>query len=73
MTTFDPLTAGFDDPGFEHLRAECPIVRTEKGPWYLARHADVLAATQDVHTYLASFREPGIEVPDEEQLISEIP
>lgn len=73
MTTFDPLTTDFDSPGFERLRRECPVVRTEKGPWYLARHADVLAATQDVHTYVASFREPGVVVPDEEQLISEIP
>lgn len=73
MTTFDPLTADFDAPGFEHLRAECPVMRTEKGPWYLARHADVLAATQDVHTFIASFREQGIVVPDEEQLINEIP
>jgi cholest-4-en-3-one 26-monooxygenase len=73
VTAFDPLTAAFDDAGFEQLRRECPIVRTEQGPWYLARHADVLAATQDVHTFVASFRQPGIEVPDEEQLISEIP
>ncbi|MCU1381009.1 MAG: hypothetical protein JWN29_3992 [Acidimicrobiales bacterium] len=73
MTTFDPLGSDFDAPGFEHLRQEQPIVRTERGPWYLARHADVLRATQDVHTFVASFREPGVEVPDEEQLISEIP
>jgi cholest-4-en-3-one 26-monooxygenase len=73
MSAFDPLTADFDAPGFAHLRSECPVVRTEAGPWYLARHADVLAATQDVRTYLASFRAAGVEVPDEEQLISEIP
>jgi cytochrome P450 len=74
MTTFDPLTtADFGDEGFEALRARCPVTRTGAGPWYLARHADVLAATQDVHRFEASFREAGIVVPDEEQLISEIP
>ena len=73
MTTFDPLSAPGDSPGLEELRAECPVTRTPAGPWYLARHADVLAATQDVHLFEASFREPGIVVPDEEQLINEIP
>jgi cholest-4-en-3-one 26-monooxygenase len=74
MTTFDPLTTpDFGAAGFEELRAQCPVARTEAGPWYLARHADVLAATQDVHRFEASFREAGIVVPDEEQLISEIP
>ena len=73
MTTFDPLSAPGDSPGLEELRAECPVARTPAGPWYLARHADVLAATQDVHLFEASFREPGIVVPDEEQLINEIP
>ena len=50
-----------------------PVVRTPTGPWYLARHGDVLRATQDVQLFEASFREPGIVVPDEEQLINEIP
>jgi len=73
MTTFDPLRAPADSPGLEELRAGCPVARSPAGPWYLARHADVLAATQDIDLFQASFREPGIVVPDEEQLINEIP
>jgi cytochrome P450 len=73
MTTFDPLSAPADSPGLEELRATCPVARTPAGPWYLARHDDVLAATQDLELFQASFREPGIMVPDEEQLINEIP
>lgn len=73
MTSFDPLSAPGDSPGLEELRYACPVVRTPAGPWYLARHGDVLGATQDVHLFEASFREPGIVVPDEEQLINEIP
>src|SRR4051794_5452438 len=73
MTSFDPLSAPADAPGLEDLRDHCPVVRTAAGPWYLARHADVLAATQDIELFEASFREPGIVVPDEEQLINEIP
>ena len=33
----------------------------------------MLAATQNIELFQASFREPGIVVPDEEQLINEIP
>ncbi len=73
MTTFDPLSAPGDSPGLEELRTGCPVVRTPAGPWYLARHDDVLRATQDVDLFQASFREPGIVVPPEEQLINEIP
>jgi cytochrome P450 len=71
--TFDPLAAPADAPELDELRATCPVSRTPNGQWYLARHADVLAATQDVDTFNASFRDPGIVVPDEEQLINEIP
>jgi cytochrome P450 len=70
---FDPLQARADDPGLERLRAECPVSRSPAGAGDLARHADVLAATQDVELFNASFREAGVVVPDEEQLISEIP
>jgi cytochrome P450 len=73
MSSFDPLSAPGDAPELATLRAECPVVRTPGGPWYLARHADVLDATKDVHLFEASFRQPGIVVPDEEQLINEIP
>ena len=73
MTTFDPLSAPADSPGLEELRRACPVAPTPSGPWYLARYDDVLAATQDVELFHASFRQPGIVVPDEEQLINEIP
>ncbi len=73
MTTFDPLSAAADSAGLEALRSGCPVARTPNGPWYLARYADVLAATQDVELFQASFRQPGVIVPDEEQLINEIP
>ena len=70
---FDPLSAPADAAGLEELRRECPVARTRGGPWYLARYDDVLAATQDVDLFQASFRQPGVVVPDEEQLINEIP
>jgi cytochrome P450 len=73
MTAFDPLGAGGDSSELAQLRRECPVARTPDGPWYLARYADVLAATQDVELFPASFRQPGVVVPDEEQLINEIP
>jgi cytochrome P450 len=69
----DPMTTAFDDPAMEQLRAECPVGRTPGGAWYLSRYDDVVDATRDVHRFQASFREPGVVVPDEEQLISEIP
>lgn len=71
--TFDPLVASFDDPGFADLRDRCPVSRTEMGAWYFARYEDSVAGTKDVDRFIASFREPGVVVPDEEQLVSEIP
>jgi len=70
---FDPLTEAFDAPEHERLRRESPVVRMPSGAWYLARYDDVLAAAKDVDTFVASFREPGVVVPDEEQLVNEIP
>lgn len=70
---FDPLTAEGDSLDLAQLRRDCPVSRSPHGPWYLARYDDVLAATKDVHTFQASFRDPGVVVPEEEQLISEIP
>ena len=69
----DPMTATFDDPAMEELRRRCPVSRTPGGAWYLARFDDVMDATKDVERFQASFREPGVVVPDEEQLVSEIP
>jgi cytochrome P450 len=70
---FDPLVAPFDGPGFAELRERCPVSRTESGAWYLARYDDSVGGAKDVDRFVASFREPGVVVPDEEQLVSEIP
>ena len=75
MAVTDPLDTSAGIP-YEHLarlRAECPVSPTASGAWYLARYDDVLAATKDLDAFQASFREPGVVVPPEEQLISEIP
>jgi cytochrome P450 len=71
--SFDPLSASFDDPGFFDLRDRCPVSKTEMGAWYFARYEDSVAGSKDVERFIASFREPGVVVPDEEQLVSEIP
>jgi len=72
---FDPLdlSQGIPHEGYRRLRAELPISRTPSGAWFLARQADVLAAANDVLTFRSSFRDPGVVVPDQEMLISEIP
>src|SRR5437660_9210397 len=71
----DPLdvTAGVPFATLAELRAQCPVSRTASGAWYLARHADVAEATKRLDAFQASFREPGVVVAPEEQLISEIP
>jgi cytochrome P450 len=71
--TFDPLTVDADAPELARLRNEAPVSKTPSGPWFLARHGDVVAAAKDVNTFRASFRLPGVVVPDEEQFINEIP
>ena len=71
----DPLDNSNGVP-YEHLaelRATCPVSRTASGAFYLARYEDVLAATKNLEAFQASFREAGVVVPPEEQLISEIP
>lgn len=73
--TSDPLdvTAGVPYATLADLRATCPVSQTASGAYLLARHDDVLAATKDLGAFQASFREPGVVVPPEEQLVSEIP
>ncbi len=73
--TSNPLdgTAGLPYELFAELRATCPVSTTQSGTTFLARHADVLNATKNIESFQASFREPGVVVPPEEQLISEIP
>ena len=72
--TFDPLdtTAADNLDGLARLRADEPVHRCPGGAWFLSRYDDVLGATKDVETFRASFREPGVVVPDEEQFINEI-
>ena len=74
MTT-DPLDTSDGVPfaARAELRATCPVSRTASGAYFLARYDDVLAATKNIESFQASFREPGVVVPPEEQLISEIP
>ncbi len=70
---FDPLTADFDSEELARLRLEEPVSRTPSRAWFLARFDDVLAATKDPDTFIASFREPSVVVAEEEQLVNEIP
>jgi cytochrome P450 len=74
-TGFDPFdtTAPGVHEGLARLRAEAPVSRCPNQAWFLARYDDVLAAAKDVDTFRASFREPGVVVPDEEQFVNEIP
>ena len=71
----DPLDVGRGVPfdAFVDLRARCPVSQTQSGAYFLARYTDVLGATKNIEAFQASFREPGVVVPPEEQLISEIP
>ena len=70
----DPFdaTAGLPYDLLAELRGMCPVSQTESGAYFLARHDDVLAATKAIDVFQASFRAPGVTVPPEEQLISEI-
>ena len=70
---FDPLQTPPDDERVAHLRNDGIVGRNEAGVWFLSRHDDVLAAAKDLGTFNASFREPGVVVPDEEQFVNEIP
>jgi cytochrome P450 len=70
----DPLdtSSGIPYPVFARLRAEAPVWRTPTGVWFFSQFDDVLAATKDIESFKSSFRDPGVVVPEEEQLISEI-
>jgi cytochrome P450 len=72
---FDPLDSsqGIPYAGLARLRAESPVYRTPGGAWYLALQDDLVRGAEEVHTFIANFREPGVVVPDQEQLVSEIP
>ena len=73
IVDFDPYTSGESVPHtlFAEMRAQCPVARIPIG-WYLARLDDVVVASKMVDTFVASFRAPGVVVPEEEKFISEI-
>lgn len=70
---FDPFAYPDEVPHdtLAEMRSECPVARTPTG-WYLTKFDHVLAATRDVDTFVSSFRDPGVVIPEEEKLISEI-
>jgi cytochrome P450 len=73
-TSFEPFEGLPEIPysALAELRHHEPVARTPSGGWFLALQDDVLAATKDIDTFIASFREPGVIVAEEEKLISEI-
>ena len=72
---WDPMDTGTGIPFdvYARLRREQPISKTREGAWFIACQADLIAATKEVDVFRASMREPGVVVPPEEMLISEIP
>lgn len=72
---FDPLDSASDIPyeGYAELRRHKPVSRTPSGAIFLAKQDDVMNAAKAVDLFRATFREPGVIVPDDEMLISEIP
>jgi cytochrome P450 len=74
IVEFDPFEVDADIPHDAHraLRSSCPVAQIPVG-WFLARHGDVVTGVKDVDTFRSSYREPGVVVPDEEQLVSEMP
>jgi len=71
---YDPfdVTAAIPLDALRELRATCPVAAIEVG-WLLTTHADVKSAVRDVESFITSYREPGVVVPDEEQLLPEMP
>lgn len=69
----DPFEAADEVPydRLKELRRTCPVARIPTG-WYLTRQADLTEAAKRVDTFAASFRAPGVTVPEEEQFINEI-
>ena len=74
IAEFDPFEVDADIPHDAHraLREGCPVAPIPVG-WFLARHHDVVTGVKDVDTFRSSYREPGVVVPEEELLVSEMP
>lgn len=60
-----------DHEGLAELRQRCPVARIPAG-WFLSSHATVSEAPRHVDTFVASFRQPGVVVPEDEKFINEI-
>jgi cytochrome P450 len=71
---YNPFDVQADVPidALAELRATCPVAHIDVG-WLLTTHADVKDAVRDVESFRTSYREPGVVVPDEEQLLPEMP
>ena len=73
--TFDPLdttsATNLDGPR-RAARSTIPSTAAPAARGSSPGTTTSLAATKDVETFQASFREPGVVVPDEEQFINEI-
>ena len=54
----DPLSAEVTSEELAELRRSCPVSRTERDFWYVARYDDSLAGMNDVHAFRASFPRP---------------
>ena len=71
---YDPFDVAADVPidALREMRATCPVAHIDVG-WLLTTHADVKSAVRDVESFRTSYREPGVVVPEEEQLLPEMP
>lgn len=71
---YDPFDVAADVPidALREMRATCPVGHIDVG-WLLTTHADVKSAVRDVESFRTSYREPGVVVPEEEQLLPEMP
>ena len=71
---YDPFDVSADVPldALREMRETCPVAAIDVG-WLLTTHADVKSAVRDVESFITSYREPGVVVPDEEQLLPEMP
>ena len=72
---WDPMDTaeGIPHDVYRRLRLEQPISKTRTGAWFLAKQADVIAAAKEVEVFRASMRDPGVVVPPDEMMVSEIP
>ena len=72
---WDPMDTanGIPYDVYKKLREEQPISKTSTGAWFIAKQTDLVAAAKEVEIFRASMREPGVVVPPEEMMISEIP